>query len=68
MNIAYLGKDYFSCQMCGERGREKYKGVPTIPALVNWKEMTICKKCARREIGSKNKKGWDKLHDVGTNV
>jgi ribosome-binding protein aMBF1 (putative translation factor) len=68
MNISYLGKSFFSCQMCGERGREQYKAVPTIPALVEWKEMLVCKKCARREVGSRNKKGWDRLHDVGRNV
>tara|TARA_R100000458_G_C8213069_1_gene199886 strand:+ start:668 stop:832 length:165 start_codon:yes stop_codon:yes gene_type:complete len=54
--------------MCGTRGQEKYQAVPTISSLANWKEMLVCKKCARREVGSKNKKGWDRLHDVGTNV
>ena len=68
MNVKYLGKEAFSCDMCSQIGREKYKAVPTIPSLVNWKEMSICKKCARREVGSKNKKGWDKVHDVGRNV
>ena len=26
----------------------------------SWKE--ICRKCAKKEVGTKNKRGWDKLH------
>ena len=68
MNVKYLGKKVFKCGTCSEVAKEHYKAVPTIPALVEWKELAICRKCARRELGSKNKKGWDRLHDVATNV
>jgi len=31
--------------------------------LTNADPLIVCVKCARREIGSKNKKGWDKIHE-----
>jgi len=31
--------------------------------LTNADPLIVCAKCARREIGSKNKKGWDKIHE-----
>ena len=67
MIIKYSGKvgvnDIFKCQICGELGKDKYIATPSIPALVDWKKLTICKRCARREIGGKNKKGWDRVHE-----
>tara|TARA_Y100000310_G_C20519446_1_gene732920 strand:- start:815 stop:1039 length:225 start_codon:yes stop_codon:yes gene_type:complete len=67
MRIKYLRKvsvnDIFKCQICGEIGREQYIATPSIPALVDWKELIVCKKCARREVGNKNKKGWDRIHE-----
>ena len=54
--------DIFKCQICGALSKEEYIATPSIPSLVDWEELKICKKCARREIGSKNKKGWDRVH------
>ena len=66
MKISYLGKvsvgDIFECQMCGQKGRDKYLATPEVVTLVDWRELHVCKKCARREMGSKNAKKWDKLH------
>ena len=67
MMIEYMGKlnvnDIFKCQMCGHKGRDKYIATPDIPALVDWKELFLCKKCAKRETGGKNNKKWNKLHE-----
>ena len=66
MRIKYLGKvsvnDIFNCQICRQIGKEKYIATPDMPKLVDWKELIVCKKCARREVGSKNKAKWEKLH------
>tara|TARA_Y100000310_G_scaffold330845_1_gene403235 strand:- start:527 stop:739 length:213 start_codon:yes stop_codon:yes gene_type:complete len=66
MRIKYLGKasveDIFNCQMCGQISKEEYVARPSIPGLVNWSEMAVCKNCARREVGSKNKKEWNRIH------
>jgi len=60
MNIEYIGKgsmyDYFNCDICDSRSREKFKVIPSLPTLASWEKMHCCKKCAQREIGSKNKK------------
>ena len=59
--------EYFSCEMCGKTSKFEYLKYPH-PAIQHlFKEeektpMKICKACAKREIGSKNKKGWEKLH------
>ena len=70
MRIKYLKKvsvdDIFECQICSKVGREQYVATPSLPGTVGWDELKICKKCARREIGSKNKKGWDKIHEEAT--
>ena len=70
MKISYLGKvsvnDIFGCQMCGHKGREKYLATPETVTLVDWREMYVCKKCARRETGSKNAKKWNKIHEEVT--
>jgi len=60
--------EYFPCQMCGETSKFKYLKYPhpSVQHLYNGEDklpLNICKKCAKREIGSKNKKGWDKLHE-----
>ena len=67
MQIKYSGKvrvnDIFKCQMCGQKGRDKYIAKPEVGTLVDWKTLLLCKKCARRETGSKNVKKWDKVHE-----
>ena len=67
MRIKYLGKvsvnDIFECQMCGQKGREKYVSTPEAVTLVDWDRLYLCKKCARRETGSKNVKKWSKIHE-----
>tara|TARA_R100000664_G_C2745637_1_gene133423 strand:- start:1411 stop:1575 length:165 start_codon:yes stop_codon:yes gene_type:complete len=54
--------------MCDSFGREQYIAKPEIPALVDWKSLLLCKKCAKREFGSKKAKAWKEMHDLGTNV
>lgn len=49
--------------MCNAFTKEKYLAVPHLPNLVDWYEMILCKKCARREVGSKRKKKWEALHN-----
>ena len=56
---------HWKCQMCG---KSMHKGIAykwNSPAfwLTKADPLTICVKCARRENGSKNKKGWDKIHE-----
>ena len=57
--------DPFECTSCGQRSTHKYLKRPH-PAIIKitidprWKE--ICRKCAQKEIGIKNKKGWEELH------
>ena len=68
MKVSYVGKDGFICEMCNQLGRDRYVGAPDIPSIVDWKSIALCKKCAKREVGSKNKKVWDRMHDLGTNV
>jgi len=68
VTIKYLGKSQFKCQMCDSFGREQYIAKPEIPALVDWKSLLLCKKCAKREFGSKKAKAWKEMHDLGTNV
>ena len=48
--------DYYNCDICGTRSREKFEATPSLPTLASWERMYCCKKCAQREIGSKNKK------------
>ena len=70
MRISYSGKvgvsDIFKCQMCGQKGRDKYVATPETVTLVDWKALSLCKKCARRETGSKNVKKWNKIHEERT--
>lgn len=48
--------------MCSKRSNECYIAKPHLPDLVDWESMDICKACAKREIGSKNKKQWERIH------
>jgi len=57
--ISYIGKGHDKCDMCSQFTNVKYLAVPHLPTLVDWSELILCKKCARREVGSKNKKKWD---------
>ena len=70
MQISYLGKvrvnDIFECQMCGHKGREKYLATPEAVTLVDWRELHVCKKCAKREVGGRNAKKWNKIHEERT--
>lgn len=68
--IEYLGAvgiNLFRCKMCDKLSKFKYLKFPH-PAIINImpeesKEgIVICRKCAKRELGSKNKIGWEKLH------
>ena len=70
--IIYEGKakidEFFPCQMCGKTSKFKYLKYPhpAIQHLYRGEEkipIKICKACAKREIGSKNKKGWEQLHE-----
>ena len=67
MIIKYLGKagvnNIFNCQICGQISKEEYIAKPSIPSLVDWSELAVCKNCARREVGSKNKKKWSRIHE-----
>ncbi len=55
----------FQCTTCGQRSIQKYIIKPH-PAIINLVEdkrwRNICKKCAKKEVGSKNKRGWEALH------
>lgn len=59
MIISYIGKGYEVCDMCNSNTNQRYLAVPHVPALVDWSELVICKKCARREAG---KKKWKELN------
>ena len=70
-HIIYEGKakvdEFFACQMCGKISKFKYLKYihPAVQYLFKEEEklpLKICKKCAKREFGSKNKKEWEKLH------
>ena len=67
MRIKYLGKvsvnDIFKCQMCDHKGRERYVAEPEAVTLVDWDKLFLCKKCARREAGSRNAKKWNQIHE-----
>ena len=67
MRIKYLGRvnvdGMFNCKTCGQMSKEEYIATPSIPSLVDWSEIKVCKSCARREVGSKNKKEWSKIHE-----
>ena len=52
--------------MCGHKGREKYLATPETVTLVDWREMHVCKKCAKREVGGRNAKKWNQIHEERT--
>ena len=67
-NLIYKGTDRMNpskCSSCGASSIHKYLRRPhsAIRKLVidkEWKE--ICGKCAKKELGTKNKKDWERLH------
>ena len=67
--IGAVGINLFRCNMCDKLSKFKYVKHPH-PAIINLISedqqggMEICRKCARREIGSKRKDKWDKLHET----
>jgi len=52
------------CQMCDTSSfkMHAYTAVPSIPDLVNWDSLIICKKCAKRELGKRWKTKMEALH------
>jgi len=52
------------CEMCHEgiMYKESFRYVPLLKKLVNYDELWICKDCAKREHGSKNKYKWKDLY------
>ena len=70
MKIKYLKKlsvhDIFECQMCSQKGREQYIATPSLPSFADWDKLNICKKCAKREMGSRNTKEWKRMHEERT--
>ena len=67
--IGAVGINLFRCKMCDKMSKFKYLKFPH-PSIIklipeeDQKGMEICRKCARREIGSKRKNKWDKLHET----
>ena len=67
-NLKYKGPvrmGQFKCTFCSTMSRQEYLRRPNgaIAHLMDdnrW--VLICKNCARKEIGSKNTKGWKVLH------
>ena len=55
----------WKCKMCGKMSFKGNAYEWTSPAYHLTKTIMepICAKCARRELGTKNKKGWDKIHE-----
>ena len=72
MRIKYTGKvsvdDMFNCQTCGQMSKEKYVATPSISSLVDWSEIKVCKNCARREVGARNKKEWSRIHEEAASI
>ena len=66
--IGAVGINLFRCKMCSKLSKFKYLKFPH-PAVVNimpeeqQKGLEICRKCAKRELGSKRKDKWEKLHE-----
>jgi|TARA_Y100000310_G_C20525870_1_gene736002 hypothetical protein len=64
--IGAVGVNIFPCKMCGKNAKFKYMKYPhpaVAELLTDREPLEICRKCAKREIGSKNKKAWDKIHE-----
>ena len=66
--IGAVGINLFRCAMCDKLSKFKYLKFPH-PAIIKimpkdrQNGIEICRKCAKRELGSKNKLKWDKLHE-----
>ncbi len=58
--------DFFNCDMCDKISKFKYIKYPH-PAIQHLLEeiepIRICRACAKRENGNKNKEGWEKIHE-----
>jgi hypothetical protein len=55
----------FVCEMCGYQSQKKYKRYPhpaVINLLIDKNPQCICKKCAKRELGSKNQLEWKRIN------
>ena len=52
------------CDMCDEwiHHKESFRYVTLLSSLVDYDELWICKNCAKREHGSKNKYKWKDLY------
>ena len=64
--VGAVGINIFPCKMCGKAAKFKYMKYPhpaVVDLLVNKEPIEICRKCAKRELGSKNKKKWDAIHE-----
>tara|TARA_R110000824_G_scaffold362668_1_gene550634 strand:+ start:238 stop:459 length:222 start_codon:yes stop_codon:yes gene_type:complete len=67
-NLKYEGPvlmNPFKCTFCDKVSKHKYLRRPNRAVahlLDDNRWVSICKNCARKEIGSKNIKGWRKLH------
>ena len=62
MTITYIGKLNRKCQMCGKYSSHIYldskESMRGLFPEVEWKDLHICEKCARRETGNKY---WQKV-------
>ena len=64
-NVKKLDKRHqFRCGMCYDHWTKQVDVYQWDPLVIPGPSLNICKKCARREIGSKNKKGWEQLNDL----
>ena len=58
MGIKYIGKLNRKCEMCDNYGTHMYLDdkdmVKGLFPEVDYKDLTICEKCAKREVGNKN--------------
>ena len=66
--IGAVGINLFRCKMCDKLSKFKYLKFPH-PAIIKLMSedsqngIYICRKCAKRELGSKNKSKWEELHE-----
>ena len=64
--IGAVGINVFRCNMCNKMAKFKYMKSPH-PAVarlvIDTTPVAICRKCAKRELGSKNKLAWDEIHE-----
>ena len=58
MTIVYIGKLHRTCQMCSNITPHSYlddkKTLEGLFPEVEWKDLTICENCAKRESGNKH--------------